>query len=72
MLISSVNPFRASISHPLVLPVWRIFRGYLLLILAVTLLGLNVHIWRISGVNHVLIFELDPRNNLTSIQLMEV
>ncbi|RDD44460.1 Xenotropic and polytropic retrovirus receptor 1-like protein [Trichoplax sp. H2] len=72
LLISSVNPFRGSSSDPFVLPVWRIFRGYLLFILAVTLLGLNIHIWRISGVNHVLIFELDPRNNLTSIQLMEV
>ena len=67
-----MNPFRISTPHPLVLPVSRIFRGYLLFILAVTLLGLNVHIWRISGVNHVLIFELDPRHNLTSIQLMEV
>lgn len=29
------------------------------------LMGINVYGWRSSGVNHVLIFELDPRNHLS-------
>lgn len=43
----------------------RIYRGPLLLIEFLFLMGINVYGWRSSGVNHVLIFELDPRNHLS-------
>jgi len=43
----------------------RIYRGPLLMIEFLFLMGLNVYGWRSSGVNHVLIFELDPRNHLS-------
>ena len=33
---------------------------------------MNVYGWRSSGVNHVLIFELDPRNHLSEQHLMEL
>lgn len=36
------------------------------------LMGVNVYGWRSSGVNHVLIFELDPRNHLSEQDLMEL
>ena len=36
------------------------------------LIGINVYGWRSSGVNHVLIFELDPRNHLSEQHLMEL
>lgn len=36
------------------------------------LIGVNVYGWRSSGVNHVLIFELDPRNHLSEQHLMEL
>lgn len=36
------------------------------------LIGINVYGWRSSGVNHVLIFELDPRNHLSEQDLMEL
>lgn len=36
------------------------------------LIGINVYGWRTSGVNHVLIFELDPRNHLSEQHLMEM
>ena len=36
------------------------------------LMGVNVYGWRSSGVNHVLIFELDPRHHLTEQHLMEM
>jgi hypothetical protein len=39
----------------------RLYRGPFLIILFLFLLGINVYGWRSSGVNHVLIFELDPR-----------
>ena len=35
-------------------------------------MGLNVYGWQGNGVNHVLIFEIDPRNHLTYQSLMEV
>lgn len=50
----------------------RLFRGPLLLIEFLFLWGVNVYGWRSSGVNHVLIFEMDPRNHLTEQHLMEI
>lgn len=52
--------------------VFRLYRGTLLIILFMFLIGVNVYGWRTSGVNHVLIFELDPRNHLSEQHLMEV
>lgn len=51
--------------------VFRLYRGTLLIILFMFLIGVNVYGWRTSGVNHVLIFELDPRNHLSEQHLME-
>lgn len=53
-------------------PALRMYRGVFLVILFVFLLGINTYGWRASGVNHVLIFELDPRNHLTHQQFVEV
>jgi len=50
----------------------RLYRGPFLVILFLFLMGLNVYGWRSSGVNHVLIFELDPRNHLSEQHLMEL
>jgi xenotropic and polytropic retrovirus receptor 1 len=49
-----------------------LYRGPLLLIEFIFLIGVNVYGWRSSGVNHVLIFELDPRNHLSEQHLMEL
>jgi hypothetical protein len=54
------------------LPALRMYRGTFLVILFIFLLGVNTYGWRSSGVNHVLIFELDPRNHLTHQQFLEV
>ena len=43
--------------------VTRLYRGSMLCIIMVFLLGLNVRGWGAAGVNHKLIFELDPRNH---------
>ncbi|XP_058175501.1 solute carrier family 53 member 1 isoform X2 [Anopheles ziemanni] len=51
---------------------FRLYRGPLLLIEFVFLIGVNIYGWRSSGVNHVLIFELDPRNHLSEQHLMEM
>ncbi|XP_046683114.1 xenotropic and polytropic retrovirus receptor 1-like isoform X2 [Homalodisca vitripennis] len=50
----------------------RLYRGPLLLVLFLFLMGINVYGWRSSGVNHVLIFELDPRNHLSEQHIMEL
>lgn len=51
---------------------FKLYRGPLLIIEFLFLIGVNVYGWRSSGVNHVLIFELDPRNHLSEQDLMEV
>ncbi|KAK3928394.1 Xenotropic and polytropic retrovirus receptor 1 [Frankliniella fusca] len=50
----------------------RLYRGPLLLVEFMFLMGVNVYGWRSSGVNHVLIFELDPRHHLTEQHIMEM
>ncbi|XP_042222199.1 xenotropic and polytropic retrovirus receptor 1-like isoform X1 [Homarus americanus] len=52
--------------------VLRLFRAPLLFILFLFLIGINIYGWRSSGVNHVLIFEIDPRNHLTEQHLIEI
>jgi xenotropic and polytropic retrovirus receptor 1 len=51
---------------------FMLYRGPLLLIEFIFLIGVNIYGWRSSGVNHVLIFELDPRNHLSEQHLMEL
>lgn len=51
---------------------FRLYRGPFLLVEFIFLIGINVYGWRSSGVNHVLIFELDPRNHLSEQHLMEL
>lgn len=56
-------------------PKWvavRLFRGPLLFFVAVWLCGLNMWGWAEAGVNHVLIFEVDPRNHLTYQSVMQI
>ncbi|XP_022106276.1 xenotropic and polytropic retrovirus receptor 1 homolog [Acanthaster planci] len=53
-------------------PAVRMYRGMFLIILHIFLLGLNTYGWRKAGVNHVLIFELDPRNNLSHEDFIEM
>ena len=54
------------------LPALRMYRGVFLVILFIFLLGVNTYGWRSSGVNHVLIFEIDPRHHLTHQEFLEV
>lgn len=51
---------------------FRLYRAPLLVIEFLFLIGINIYGWRSSGVNHVLIFELDPRNHLSEQHLMEL
>ena len=50
----------------------RLYRPTLYIVIFVFLMGVNVYGWRSSGVNHVLIFQLDPRNHLNEQHLMEL
>ena len=49
-----------------------IYRGMFLVIFLTGLLGVNTFGWRKYGVNHVLIFELDPRDHISFHELLEV
>ncbi|CDW59643.1 Xenotropic and polytropic retrovirus receptor 1 [Trichuris trichiura] len=50
----------------------RLFRGFLILFAQIFLMGVNMYGWQRKGVNHVLIFEIDPRRHLTYQQLLEI
>jgi len=50
----------------------RLYRAPMMIALFLFFMGLNVQGWRKSGVNHVLIFELDPRHHLTEQHLLEL
>jgi hypothetical protein len=55
---------------------WRqalfLYRSTFLVVLHIILVGINVYGWSSSGVNHILIFEIDPRNHLTYQQFLEI
>lgn len=55
---------------------WRqalfLYRSTFLVVMHIILVGINVYGWSSSGVNHVLIFEIDPRNHLTYQQFLEI
>jgi len=56
-------------------PKWvavRLFRGFFLFLLCVFLCGINMYGWTTAGVNHVLIFEIDPRRHLTYQSVMQI
>uniref|UniRef100_A0AAY4EXS3 Uncharacterized protein n=1 Tax=Denticeps clupeoides TaxID=299321 RepID=A0AAY4EXS3_9TELE len=53
-------------------PLLRLYRGSFLLIEFFFLLAVNMYIWGKSGVNHVLVFELDPRHHLSCHHIFEV
>lgn len=50
----------------------RLYRGTFLVTLFLFLCGLNVYGWRTSGVNHILIFEINPRSHLSEQHIMEI
>ncbi|XP_969695.2 solute carrier family 53 member 1 [Tribolium castaneum] len=52
--------------------VCRLYRGPFLIIEFLFLWGINIYGWRSSGVNHVLIFEMDPRNHLSEQHIIEM
>ncbi|XP_072219601.1 xenotropic and polytropic retrovirus receptor 1 homolog isoform X2 [Leuresthes tenuis] len=68
VVITGADMIHASEVWPMV----RIYRGGFLLIEFLFLLGINTYGWRQAGVNHVLIFELNPRNNLSHQHLFEI
>ncbi|CAL8254432.1 unnamed protein product [Merluccius merluccius] len=72
LAISFVLTGAVSIREKNVWPLVRIYRGGFLLIEFLFLLGINTYGWRHAGVNHVLIFEINPRNNLSHQHLFEI
>ncbi|XP_039267129.2 xenotropic and polytropic retrovirus receptor 1 homolog [Styela clava] len=49
-----------------------LYRPGLVLFLFLFFIGINTWGWRSAGVNHVLIFEIDPRNHLSHYHLFEL
>jgi hypothetical protein len=50
----------------------KLYRSTFFIIMHIFCIGINSYGWSRSGVNHVLIFEIDPRNHLTYQQYLEV
>jgi xenotropic and polytropic retrovirus receptor 1 len=63
--------FRFPTEHSWV-PAVRLYRAPFLIIEFLFLWGINVFGWRSCGVNHVLIFEIDPRNHLSEQHIIEM
>lgn len=51
---------------------FKLYRGPFLLVEFLFIWSVNLYAWRVFGVNHVLIFELDPRNYITAQHLLEL
>lgn len=51
---------------------FKLYRGPFLLVEFLFIWSINLYAWRVFGVNHVLIFELDPRNYITAQHLLEL
>ena len=55
---------------------WReglnLYRSTFLIILHIIFVGINVYGWSSAGVNHILIFEIDPRHHMAYQQLLEM
>uniref|UniRef100_A0A1A9W6A5 EXS domain-containing protein n=1 Tax=Glossina brevipalpis TaxID=37001 RepID=A0A1A9W6A5_9MUSC len=49
-----------------------LFRGPFYIVVYLFLIAINVYGWRRAGVNHILIFEIDPRKHLTYSHLLEL
>ena len=54
------------------IPALMAFRSTFLLFFFTVLISWNTYGWRNAGVNHILIFEIDPRNHLNYLQLLTV
>lgn len=50
----------------------KLFRPGFLLCLFMLFIGINIWGWRTAGVNHVLIFEIDPREHLSHQHILEI
>jgi len=50
----------------------KLYRSSLFIILHIIFIGFNLYGWSTSGVNYVLIFEIDPRNHLCYENLLEL
>lgn len=53
-------------------PLLQLYRGSFLLIEFLSLMGLTMYCWRRSGINHILILDLDPRCHLSHHHVLEV
>ena len=54
------------------IPALVAFRSTFLLFFFTVLISWNTYGWRNAGVNHILIFEIDPRDHLNYLQLLTV
>ncbi|BHF74099.1 Xenotropic and polytropic retrovirus receptor 1 [Sparganum proliferum] len=71
VIVAAVAAFSVK-PHSFSWPAFRVFRSTLLVAFYTCFLALNLFGWRSSGVNHVLIFEIDPRQHMDHFQMLEV
>lgn len=51
---------------------FKLYRGPFLIVEFLFIWSINLYAWRSFGVNHILIFELDPRNYITAQHMLEL
>lgn len=51
---------------------FKLYRGPFLMVEFLFIWSINLYAWRSFGVNHILIFELDPRNYITAQHMLEL
>lgn len=51
---------------------FKLYRGPFLMVEFLFIWSINLYAWRSYGVNHILIFELDPRNYITAQHMLEL
>lgn len=51
---------------------FKLYRGPFLMVEFLFIWSINLYAWRSFGVNHILIFELDPRNYITAQNMLEL
>lgn len=51
---------------------WHLYRGTFYATTCFFLFSINIYVWRHAGINHILIFELDPRRHLTCSDVLEL
>lgn len=72
LYIIYISVFVTDHNHEEAKLLWHLYRGTFYATTCFLLFSMNVYVWRRVGINHILIFELDPRRHLTCSDILEL